>query len=618
MENNQETAAREQQEVVSLEPEPTPSIMLGDGHPDELEHDKSGELDDVSETPDFQSFAKKDFVAYIKELTKTDNVKQLDSVLKEIKPLFDELRDRARQEALKRFIEGGGQQDDFEFRADEHDIAFDANYKLIRDKRNAYYKNLEDQKNENLRKKTQLLEQLRTLVDGEDSDTAFRTFKEIQHQWKLIGPVAQAQAKTTWANYNALVDRFYDNRSIYFELKELDRKKNLELKYDLCARAEKINATNLNAAVRELNELHYEFKHIGPVPIEVKEVVWQRFKTASDAIYHKRDEFLAALQADLKINLEKKLAVCEEVASFGTFTSDKIKEWNQKTKEILDLQKKWDTIGAVPRNKAKDVNKNFWSKFKLFFHNKNTFFKKLDEERAQNLKIKQDLIQQAIQLQESSDWEKTARTLKDLQARWKEVGPVPEKVREKIYQEFKKACDHFFEHRRTQFEQQDKEQEQNLILKEAVIAEVISLTAAGTGTRETLQTLQRKFNAIGFVPRKSMDALREKMHEATQKFLSTLPGLTSAEREEASLEATMSELKNDPNAERKIYHKEQSIRKQIQKAENDIAVLRNNLEFFARSKNADLVRQEFNAKIDEATVQLNALKKQLKILQAGG
>ncbi len=613
MENEREIGAVDRAEVTVEANDTLP--QAGELHAEDLFADGVAEPVMIDETVDYASFSKKDFVELLKGLLKTDDYKRIDVILKEVKPLFDEVREKAKSEALKKFKEEGGLETDFEFRADEFDIAFDANYKLLRDKRSAYYKSLEDQKSENFRKKGELLERFRALVDGEDSEHSFRTFKEIQNEWKNIGPVAAAQARPLWASYNALVDRFYDQRSIYFELKELDRKKNLEQKIELCNKAEKINTENLNNAVKELNELHHEFKHIGPVPLESKDAVWQRFKAASDAVYEKRDQFLSNLQTELKSNLEKKQAICEAVLPFATFASDKIKEWNQKTQEVLAIQKKWDAVGAIPRNKTKDINKSFWSSFKQFFHNKNVFFKKLDEERGKNLKLKLELIERAKQLQESNDWEKTAKELKDLQQQWKEVGPVPEKQREKVFQEFKTACDYFFEHRRTQLEQVDKDQEETLAKKEAIIEEMIQLAQSGNGSRELLHNLQNQFNSLGFVPKRAINSIKDRFNEASQKLLSSLQGLSEDEKAEMTLEVQMNGFRNDPNGERKLFHKEQSIRKQISKVENDIAVLRNNLEFFGRSKNADKFKEEFNEKINVATEHLNQLKKQLKILK---
>lgn len=565
---------------------------------------------------DYTSFTKEDFVQLVKDLSKESNFKHIDEVIKEAKPLFDEIRAKERAAALERFTADGSKKEDFEYKNDEWDNAFDATVKLIRDRKFQHFKALEDQKTDNLRKKTELLEKLRVLVDSEDTERGFLNFKEIQKQWKSIGAVPQAQAKTLWANYNALIDLFYDHRSIYFELKELDRKKNLEAKLELCVRAEALEQTeNLKDAVRELNELHNEFKHLGPVPLEEKEAVWQRFKTASDKVYEKRDAFVGQMQKDFQANLALKERVIEEIQKFIDFNSDRIKEWNQKTQEILEVQKKWEAIGGTARNKSKDINKKFWSAFKGFFSNKNAFFKKLDGERERNLNLKNEIVKKAQELRENHDWENTANIMKDLQLQWKEVGPVPEKYREKVFQEFKEACDHFFNQRRSQFEKQDLEQEENLKLKEAITAEIERAAETKTGTLEALNELTARFNEIGFVPKKAIASSKTHFQVAVDKYIASIEGVSDDEKERASLEIQLGSLRDDPDADRKLYQKEQSIRKRIQKVENDIALWNNNLEFFGKSKNADKVKEEFNAKIKEATDQLKQLKGQLKLLK---
>lgn len=614
MENDKEV----QEEQVKAAAEESDSVMTKKNglHPVE-EITETAELE-LDPDEDYSHFTKADFVARVKDLAKEEDFRKVDAVLKELKPLFDEIRHTERNAAYEKFKLDGGLEDDFDYRMDELDHAFDATVKLIRDRKNQYFKSLEEKKSENLRKKNEILEKLRALVDGEDSAQSFQIFKQLQQDWKQGGPVPMAQLKTLWANYNALVDRFYDHRNIYFELKELDRKKNLELKLELCAKAEQlISKERIKDAVRELNELHYEFKHVGPVPKEEQEAVWQRFKTASDAVYAKRDSFLNDLQQELKKNLDAKMKVEEEVLPFASFTSDRIKDWNQKTQEILEVQKRWDSVGGVPRTKSKDLNKKFWSAFKTFFHNKNQFFKKLDEERDRNLKAKQELVARAIELKSSDDWAKTSQELKDLQNRWKDIGPVPEKQREKIYKEFKEACDFFFEQRRGIVEKADQEQEKNLKQKEAIIEELIK-GSDGTGTLEKLQELQARFNEIGFVPKHVVASVKSRFSDATAKYLDSIVGLNATQKDQASLEIQLSGLKNDPQAERKIYHKEQTLRKQITKAENDLATLRNNLEFFGRSKNAEKMKAEFNDKITEASDNLTQLKKQLKLLKSVG
>ncbi|MBK7651692.1 MAG: DUF349 domain-containing protein [Flammeovirgaceae bacterium] len=612
MENDKEV---QEEQINGAVEEISDSVLtkLNGGH-SENDSSDSEDLQEDHQEADFTQFSKADFVAYVKDLSKEDDFRKVDSALKVIKSLFDENRQAEREVALQKFKNEGGIEEDFEYRLDELDHSFDATVKLIRDRKNQYFKGLEEKKSDNLNKKNDILEKLRGLIDGEDSPQSFQIFKQLQSEWKQGGPVPMAQVKTLWANYNALIDRFYDHRNIYFELKELDRKKNLEAKLELCVKAEElISKERIKDAVHVLNELHHEFKHIGPVPKEEQENVWQRFKSASDTIYAKRDAFLVDLQQELKQNLDAKGKVEEEVLAFASFNSDRIKDWNQKTKEILELQKRWDAIGGVPRNKSKDLNKKFWSAFKAFFNNKNQFFKKLDEERNVNLKAKQELVARAIELKSSDDWTRTSHELKELQNKWKEIGPVPEKQREKIYKEFKEACDFFFGQRREVLEKTDHDQEDNLKLKEAIIEELQSTEG---GTLEKLYELQARFNEIGFVPKNVIASVKSRFADATTKYLGSIAGLSEAQKDQATLEIQVGNLKNDPQAERKVFHKEQSLRKQITKAENDLATLRNNLEFFGRSKNAAKMKEEFNDKIIEASNNLDQLKKQLKVLKS--
>ncbi len=565
---------------------------------------------------DYSHYSKEQFADLIKEISKDDNFKRADTIIKKIKPLFDDIRGKERAEALTRFVADGGTAEDFEYKGDEFDIIFDANLKLIRDRKNQFIKQLEEKKSENLKKKEHLLESLRVLSDSNDTNNQFDKFKELQREWKSIGPVPGPEAKTLWANYHALLDRFYDNQSIYFELKELDRRRNLEAKIELCIRAEKlVDVENINDAIRELNELHHEFKHLGPVPIEDKEAVWKRFKTASDTVYAKRDAFVHTLQQELHVNMEHKLKLSEEVQVFATYTSDRIKEWNLKSKEVLDLQKRWEAIGGIPRSKAKEVNKKFWTAFKLFFNNKNIFFKKLDEERDHNLLLKNELVKRASELKESQEWDKASNELKGLQQKWKDIGPVPEKMRDRVFKEFKDSCDHFFEQMRLQKGKAENEQVENLKLKEAVCAEFEGHIAAGTAAPDILHTLQNKFNSIGFVPRNNINAIRERHQKAVDTFIRSISSLNEEEKSKLVLTNELSDLRNDPMAEQKIYHREQAIRKKISKVENDIAVWNNNLEFFGKSKNADKMKEEFQDKLKEAADHLKQLKDQLKLLR---
>lgn len=604
-------------EIVSRKTRDSAVVLNGESNAKEDIH--STDEHEIEESTDYSNLSKEQLVNIVKELSKDASFSRVDAVLREVKPLVEELQGVEKSAALEKFKESGGDENDFEFLGDKLDHEFDAAVKFLRDRKNKYFQELEQQKNHNLFKKNELLDKLRALADGEDTANSFSIFKDIQKEWKSIGPVPNAHSKTLWANYSALIDLYYDQRSIYFELKELDRRKNLEYKIELCERAEKlIEQESIKEAVKELkelNELHEEFRHTGPVPREEKDGLWERFKTASDAVYAKRDEFVASLQENLKKNLEEKQKLIQEVNDFAAFTTDRIKEWNQKTKEVLALQKKWEAVGGVPRAQSKEVNRAFWSAFKNFFNNKNSFFRKLDGEREKNLELKKALVAKANELKESTDWERASNDLKKLQVEWKAVGPVPEKQREKIFAEFKAACDFFFDKRREQLGRLDVEQEENLARKTEICLTIEKQAADKVGQPDELQQLMATFNEIGFVPKKAIKSIKVRFDKAVEQYLSSLQGMSEEDRIRLEMEIQLRSLKNDPFGDRKIQHREQAIRKQITKAENDIAILQNNMEFFGRSKNAEKIKSEFAEKLDTAAGELKALKKQLKMLK---
>ncbi|MEO0555538.1 MAG: DUF349 domain-containing protein [Bacteroidota bacterium] len=578
------------------------------GHDDE-EHEE--------EDVDYSQLSKQELVDTIKALAKDDNVIKSDRVAREIKPYFDEIRDKERREALQRFIADGGEEKDFDFKFDELANRFDANFKLIHDRKVQYIKDRENQKENNLKKKEDILERLRVFVDSDDPNISFNDFKEFQNEWKAIGPVPPAYARTLWANYNALVDRFYDHRNIYFELKELDRKKNLKLKLELCEKAEQLsNIDNLPEAIKALNELHHEFKHIGPVPKDDQEPLWQRFKAASDAVYDNRKGFVEQLKKELEKNLVLKEELAEKTQEFVVFDTERIKEWNVKTKELLELQKKWEAVGGLPRAKAKEVNKKFWGAFKTFFHNKGAFFKKLDGQRETNLEGKRELVTKAEELKESTDWNKTADAFKKLQREWREIGPVPEKYRESVYQEFKKACDHFFDQRRNSQNEAEKEYVGNYTQKMKICDELNAAASTKEGSLEQLRELQNSFNSIGFVPRKNISETKKKYAEAVEAYIASLEGISQDDRQKLKVEEEINKISSGPNAGQRIFRKEQSLRHQIGQVENDISVWKNNMEFFASSKTADKLKNEFQEKIDAANIELTRLKNELRILRS--
>lgn len=577
-------------------------------HEDDEDHEQEHE--------DFSHFTKGQLLEKFTEVLHWDNLKKADQVVKELKAAHDEIFSHERQEALDKYLADGGEEESFDFRPDDISYRFEENYKLFREKKHKHFQSLEKQKEENYRRKNEVLEKLRHLVDGEENTTSINALKKIQEEWKTIGPVPGKFAKTLWANYNALLDRFYDNRSIYFELKELDRKKNLEAKLEICEKAELLVAQeNIKEAVKDLNLLHDEFKHLGPVPQENQEEIWQRFKAASDLIYSKRREMVDELKVQLKGNMAQKVQLSEEAEKFATFTSDRINEWNKKTKEVLELQKRWEAIGGVPKEHAKKINKKFWGSFKTFFNNKSSFFKQLEGMRHDNLKIKEELVAKAEGLKESEDWETAANELKQLQQQWREVGPVPEKVKEEVFSRFKTACDHFFERKRSQGKGSEKEYYENLRRKEEICEQILKLAAEGEPDLTSLQDLQEQYSEIGFVPRNAIKSIQKKYQESLDKLWKSSESLADDYRNKLKMAIQVSKIKSEPHSDRKIFQKESHIRRQIATLENDIAVWKNNVEFLASSKKADKLKADFDEKIAKAEEELAAMKAQLKVLR---
>jgi hypothetical protein len=588
-----------------------------DSIPSEVSPELEESIAEEDQAPiDLSGLSKVELLDLLKEKLAHGVSAKLDKVIHEIKAAFEELFVKEREEALQQFIGDGGVADDFSFRGTEVDKEFNSLFNDFRQQLGSLRKEAERQKERNLQAKTELLNKLRDLVDGEETTLSMAAVKSIQETWKTIGPVPLAQSKNLWASFNALMDRFYDNRSIYFELKELDRKKNLESKLELCEKAEALKSVeDLKDAIRMLNELHEEFKHLGPVPREEQEQVWVRFKAASDVIYDRRKEFFDGQKDVIKKNLAEKEGLIVSLAPFGEYKADRIKDWNTKTKEILEIQKAWEKIGAIPKESGKEINKAFWTLFKQFFHNKNLFFKELDEVRAANQKKAEELIKQAEELQENTNWQATANQLVKLQQEWKKLGPTPEKNRDSLYKKFKEACDRFFESRRNSTKDSNTEFDANLTKKLEIISQIVELTKKGEGLEESqLSTLVSDFNAIGFVPRKNIKEIQAKFKDAVDAYLGKL-GAKGGDKEDYLFRLNLNRLQADPNSVKTLNKKEHGIRKQITDLENSITLWRNNLDFFAASKTADKLREQFDVKIQKAEEEIDKLKKKLTILK---
>ncbi|SDL46098.1 protein of unknown function [Catalinimonas alkaloidigena] len=595
----------------------TPEATTASGHDsaDESEHEE--EHHDEHHHHDYSHYSKAELVAALEALVKEPEQPHANAMARDIHHAFQDVYAEERREALEQFTADGGDEGDFDFREDDHTQRFNTLYHQFREQRRRQAREQEQKKESNLERKSALLERLREFVDSEENNTSLSSLKAIQDEWREVGPVPGIAAADLYARYHALLDRFYNNRSIYFELKELDRRKNLEAKNELVERAQQLlDVSSVNDAIRELNELHEEFKAIGPVPREEQEELWNRFKAVSDQIHDRRRAYVDGLKQQFQENLEAKLQLVEKVKPYTEFDSDRIDDWNEKSQELLKLQEEWKQIGGMPRSQAREVSHEFWQAFKQFFHHKNLFFKRLEGEREENLQQKMALIERAEALQESDDWKAAAEEMKEMQSQWRTIGHVPHKYRKDVYKRFKHAVDHFFQRRRAHYNEVDQEFVTNLQQKEAIIAQLEAHAQQGDATVEQLLELQAQFSDIGYVPRKDISRVQQKYTEAVQHSVEKSNLIDEDEKSRVLLEIQVAGIRNSPGAQQRLSRQESEIRRKITALENDISLWKNNLEFFANSKTADKLRDDFGSRIEGAQEKLRALKEQLKIINS--
>ncbi len=464
--------------------------------------------------------------------------------------------------------------------------------------------------------KKDITKNLRDLVNGiEDKDT-FNKVKLLQDSWKEIGPVDDSKDKSLWTTYNALLDRFYDNRSIYFELKELDRKKNLDLKVEICRKAESlVKETNVMKSVSMLNNLHSEFKHIGPVSKEKQDEIWNRLKSASDEIYLRKKEFISNIKESLNENLDKKNELLSELKKIKSFTSNEIKEWSQKTKFILSLKDKWNLIGGVPKTSAKNMNKDFWNLFKEFFNKKSLFFKKVDESFKNNLTLKKDLINKVDEVKDSDNWEETSSLIQNIQKEWKKIGKVPIKFKDSIYDDFKKSCDYFYNRKRLGDKDTIKLYEDNLKLKTTICEEIEKLAKSDTINQDEFFKLQVKYLEVGHIPRDKINNLKDKFKKAIDLVVSvSSKKLSKDDFDKFKFIIELNSLAKNPYSKSKIIKKKSDLIKKINSIESEIKNLKNNIYYLKESVAAENLKKEYLNKINNSDKEIESLKLQLNLI----
>lgn len=467
-----------------------------------------------------------------------------------------------------------------------------------------------------LKKKKEIIRVLRELVNGVENKDTFNNVKDLQNAWKDIGHINNSKDKSLWTTYNALLDRFYDNRSIYFELKDLDRKKNLELKNAICEKAENlVDNSNIMRAVSSLNDLHAEFKHIGPVERDKQEDIWNRLKNASDEVYKKKKDFIANIKESLNENLEKKSKLLDEINKIKNFKSDKFKEWNNKTKEVLSLKDKWNSIGGVPKSSTRNISKEFWNSFKEFFSNKSKFFKKIDDSFKANLDLKKALVDKVNELKSSDDWENTSKEIQSLQQEWKKIGKVPMKNKDSIFKEFKDACDIFYERMRVEDKDTIKMHDDNLEKKLSTCEAIEKLFDNKEFDQDEFFKLQVKFLEIGHVPKDKVETVKEKFKKTIDVVVEKSSSLMNKDDfDKFKFIIELNSLAKNPYSKNKIIKKKSDLIKKINAIQSEIKNLKNNIYYLKESVAAENLKKEYMEKINNSDKEIESLKLQLNLI----
>jgi hypothetical protein len=583
----------------------------------------SDKKEEDSELPpvDYSGFSKNELVETLGLIIENRPPSEIREDVERIKTLFyKKIRNEAEERKAK-FLEGGGKIEDYKIWVDPLDYQVKELLDKYREKKNDLSRVQEAEKYDNLKKKYDIIDKIKDLVNREESiNKTFHDFRSLQNEWHSIGVVPQASLKDLWENYHHSVEIFYDYIKINKELRDLDLRKNLELKVLLCEKAEELmlepNPVN---AFRMLQDFHDQWREIGPVPQESKNEIWERFKEATSEVNKRHHEYFEKQKDDQRNNLEAKIALCEEVEAINLLEMKNFRDFDEKAEKIVSLQKMWRTIGFAPKKQNNKVYQRFREACDAFFEKKRTFYADNKETQLNNLQLKTELCVQAEALQESTDWKATSDALIKLQKEWKEIGPIPRKLSEKTWKRFRKACDHFFNKKAEHFSTLDSSYEDNLKSKIAIIEELEKFEPGNDVHRafERLKDLQRKWTEIGFVPFNKKEEITNRYRNALNKEFDKLK-IADEDKTILKYRTKLDSLRTNPKASRKVQNERDKFFTKIKQLESDIVLWENNIGFFAKSTNAEAMIREVQNKIESAKKMIKTLEEKVRMIDQSG
>jgi len=589
---------------------------------DESEADDDDD-DEASETEidlnlDLENLDKDQLLALAIESTQKLTTRDAFNRLKQIRSIFNDLLRSEKKQALQAHIEAGNEAEAFSHDDASYRDRFKDVFNLAKNARLEERQRIEEEKIKNFKKKEALLEQLRTITESDETEKSLDDVKALQQEWRGIRVLPADKVQALWDSYHFLLDKFYDNHSINIELKELDRKKNLEVKIDLTKKVDALSTENsLKKSFILLNKYQEEFRNTGPVPREFNKEIWERFREACDKVYEQKKAVFDALEGERNKNLELKEVLVEKASLIAQTSAKKVKDWKEKAASLDSLMEDWKKIGPVPRSKNEVVWKAFRKSFNNFYDNKSAFFKQINNERKANLIIKEDICKRAEEVKDSEDLNFATNELKKLQREWKEVGPVPDKVSNAIWKRFRAACDEFFEKKQKAFEGKKEEEVQNLETKESLILKLSSLlkTSTSESILNDLKAIQKEWNQVGFVPIKKKKDIDNRYRKVSDDVFNKFK-LDRQSLKQGQIKAHYSNLSQLPSGNQKLKDEAFKIKKKMSFLSSEISTLENNMEFFGRSKGAQKLKDEIAEKIEKTKDQLARLKAELKVIKS--
>ena len=562
----------------------------------------------------FSKLTKNEIIVEAEKLIQTADVKSAYDTLLDLKDSFEKITQSERSDQIKVWVDAGNDAKDFVPSSDDLKSKLLDVFNRFNELREDEKRRAEQEKLQNLKKKETVLEKIKTLVNAEETEDTLSEMRDLMREWKEIRTIPKEHQEKIASEYKILVEQYYDNLSIYNELKDLDREKNLELKIELIKKVELLNIENNSRKVWvSLNKLHEDWKNTGPVRNEISEEIWSRFKSASDEIITKLKSVREAQDQERLENLDKKLLLIEKAANLTSLLPSQIRDWQKMGNDLDGIFNQWKKVGPVPHEKNEEVWSNFQEIRNHFYTERKQFFKDFNNSKQDNLEKKTKLCEQAEALKDEQEFKSTAEKLQKLQDEWKSIGPVPEEYNETIWRRFRDSFDYFYDRRNKWYEERKKAESGSVENRESILKELETLVNTEY-TFSQLKEIQNKWNSSGFVSGKKYHSLNNKYKKIIDPLFQKLRDEMNQNRKD-SIKEYVNTISSAKDGDKKLNIEERKLKDQIGKINDEIVTIENNKSFFQHAKNAEAVLKQFDAKIHKLQQQKDRLTGELKIFQ---